>query len=270
MARPRRDKPLFEEIAQEFEHLPLKVGLIAAVVLAIVGWALPLIFPAQDLSLAGSLATVGRYLAWLLALMVALSSLYGTLRRWIEGRRFDSEVRIEDLSWSQFEGYLAEYFRRRGATVRSRGGVTADGGVDLVVDDPSGRRIVQAKHWKTRCVGVVPLRALWGVLGDEGAQGAILVTSGEFTPDATAFASGKRLELIDGDRLRQMIAEVKGAEPTVAASASAQETCPECRSGVLQRRLARRGPNAGSYFLGCSRYPQCRYTRNLPAPAPTT
>lgn len=263
MSRRRRERPLFEEIAEGFENLPLRVGLGAALALAVVGWALPLIFPAQGPSIAGSLAVVGRYLIWLLALMIALSSLVGAIRRWSEGRRFDSDAAITDLSWSEFEAYLAEYFRRRGCTVRSRGGASADGGVDLVVEDGSGRRIVQAKHWKTRSVGVVPLRALWGVLGDERAQGAVFVTSGRFTPDALAFAEGKRLELVDGGRLRQMVAEVKGAPTPVRPSVEAREACPECKSGVLQRRLARRGPNAGSYFLGCSRYPECRYTRSL-------
>jgi len=35
----------------------------------------------------------------------------------------------------------------------------------------------------------------------------------------------------------------------------------------LVERLARNGPNAGSMFLGCSSYPKCRFTKDLPKQA---
>ena len=38
--------------------------------------------------------------------------------------------------------------------------------------------------------------------------------------------------------------------------------CPKCGS-TLVLRTARRGPNAGNKFLGCTSYPKCRYTRNV-------
>jgi len=37
-------------------------------------------------------------------------------------------------------------------------------------------------------------------------------------------------------------------------------TCPKC-GGKLVPRTARKGPNAGKQFYGCSRFPSCRYTR---------
>ncbi len=38
--------------------------------------------------------------------------------------------------------------------------------------------------------------------------------------------------------------------------------CPKC-GGELKRRKAKRGHTAGSYFLGCSNFPRCRYTKNI-------
>ena len=38
--------------------------------------------------------------------------------------------------------------------------------------------------------------------------------------------------------------------------------CPKC-SGHLVVRTARRGVGAGKSFYGCSRYPECKYTRNI-------
>jgi restriction system protein len=261
--RRTREKPLFEQIAEEFTDLPLKVGVITSLVLAATGWAAPMLFPVVGLELTGYLAIVGRYVVWTLAALIFISASAGAIRRRLDGQRFESDVSLEDLSWAQFEGYLAAYFRKRGSTVTYRGGSSADGGVDLVLDDASGRRIVQVKHWKMQRVGVVELRALWGVREDEKARGAVFVTSGDFTPDARAFAVGKQLELIDGPQLRRLIAEAKGHEAKgLPALAATSAPCPQCGRGTLQRRLARRGANAGGYFLGCSRFPECRYTRN--------
>ena len=38
--------------------------------------------------------------------------------------------------------------------------------------------------------------------------------------------------------------------------------CPLCGAPLVVR-TAKKGPNAGSRFLGCSRYPDCRYARNI-------
>ena len=38
--------------------------------------------------------------------------------------------------------------------------------------------------------------------------------------------------------------------------------CPRCGAALVER-TARKGPNAGSKFLGCSRYPECKYTKGI-------
>jgi restriction system protein len=260
MPRKATKKTPFDEVADAFAQLPAKVGLVTALVLFVLGWSLPLLMSGPGY--AGAFAPSGRVLLWLFAVVVAIGAAAGAVRRRVDRRRFDSTMRIEDLTWRQFESYLAEYFRRRGSYVTQRGGGVADGGVDLVLDDASGRRIVQAKHWKARSVGVEPVRALWGVRDDERAQGAVVVTSGQFTPDAVRFAEGKRLELIDGDQLLRLVAEVRDTKTEPIPAASPTEACPQCSRGVLKRKLAQHGRNAGSYFLGCSRFPDCRYARN--------
>jgi restriction system protein len=101
-------------------------------------------------------------------------------------------------------------------------------------------------------------------LDDEKADGAVFVTSGSFTADALAFARGKRLELIEGPKLRGMMAEVKRTQPVESVAEPAQNTggplCPRCESPMVLR-IARRGANAGQQFWGCSTYPKCQGTR---------
>jgi hypothetical protein len=52
------------------------------------------------------------------------------------------------------------------------------------------------------------------------------------------------------------VREVSYNLPSVKPRREKQQTCPEC-GAALQERRGRFGP-----FIGCSRFPECRYTRN--------
>lgn len=259
---PRSRKSLLEEVAEPFAELPPLAGVITAVLLAVVGWAAPL--------LDGTSATAviwlqfGRWVVWLLAGLVFVYTIVGVLRRFVDRRTFDATSDPAGLTWSQFERLIGEFYRRKGASVTARGGPVADGGVDLNLTYPTGERlIVQCKHWKNRNVGVKPLRELWGVLDDEKADRAIFVTSGSFSAEAIAFARGKQLELIDGSRLRRMMADLKRTQPAPVSEPpqiASNPLCPRCQSPMVLR-TARRGANAGDRFWGCSTYPECQGTR---------
>lgn len=43
---------------------------------------------------------------------------------------------------------------------------------------------------------------------------------------------------------------------------SSDTICPKC-GGKLKQRQAKYGKSAGNYFLGCSNFPKCRYTKNI-------
>jgi restriction system protein len=263
MSRSRSRKSLLEQYAEPFADLPPLAGIIAAILLVVVGWTAPLFAGASVI--AGIWLQFGRWLVWLLAGLVLAYTLVGVGRRFINRRTFDATDDPAGLTWSQFERLIAEFYRRKGASVTSRGGPMADGGVDLNLTYPTGERlIVQCKHWRNRHVGVKPVRELWGVLDDEKADGAIFVTSGLFSADALAFARGKQLELIDGPKLRGMMAELKRSQPAAAVAESLQSAsnplCPRCASPMVLR-TARRGANAGEQFWGCSTYPKCQGTR---------
>ena len=100
-------------------------------------------------------------------------------------------------------------------------------------------------------------------MSDENADGAIFVTSGSFSADALAFAQGKRLELIDGSKLRAMMAEAKRTHATPQVAGPRQDVtirCPRCESPMVLR-TAKRGTHSGEQFWGCSTYPMCGGTR---------
>lgn len=262
---PRRS-PL-EAYAEQFADRPPLVGVIAAAVLAAAGWALPMF---SSSTITAAWLQIGRALLWLTAFLVLVAVAAGIFTRMRDRMKFDATDDPATLTWREFERLIAEYYRRHGATVARRGGSGADGGVDLdIVASDGARLLVQCKQWKTRQVGVRPIRELWGVVADERADGAVFMTSGSYTADALAFAAGKRYELVDGPHLKAMIAAVKHAAanpvPVAVGPVSAPprqpdtRQCPRCGAPMVMR-TARRGAQAGGQFWGCSRYPDCRQT----------
>src|SRR5256886_7522726 len=124
---------------------------------------------------------------------------------------------LRQRGWPDFELLVGEVYRQQGYSVSERGGRQADGGVDLELVRGSERVIVQCKHWLNRQVPVQRVRELLGVVTAEGADQGILVATGGFTRDALQFASGRPLELIDGEALARL------ARPT-AEPANVQNT----------------------------------------------
>ncbi|ABA56523.1 MULTISPECIES: restriction endonuclease [Nitrosococcus] len=177
---------------------------------------------------------------------------------------------IRAMSWQSFEKLVGECYRRQGYRVEEKGGEGADGGVDLVLRRQGEVILVQCKQWKTRQVGVAKVRELYGVVAGENATRGILVTCGQFTPDARAFAKGKALELVEGTTLLERISEVQkhsktdpGIVPKRAQSTQVDPNCPLCGKSMVLRK-ARKGRNAGKKFWGCIAFPQCRGVRNCP------
>lgn len=178
---------------------------------------------------------------------------------------------VRGLSWRGFEQQLAEVYRQKGYQVEETGGGGADGGIDLKLFKDGLTTIVQCKHWRTWKVNVKPIRELFGVMTAEGADSAMFITSGRYTSDARIFAEGKPIELIDRDGFLDLIRHFQkelqvhyGMEPNdqrTPVATHASPNCPLCQ-GPMVLRTARRGKNAGSQFWGCSRYPDCRGTKD--------
>lgn len=135
-------------------------------------------------------------------------------------------------------------------------------------------------------MGVQVVRELYGVMAAQGAAGGFVVTSGSFTAEAIAFASGRNVTLVDGPKLFGLIQEAKAARgkqgraempiraraqvpawpvisPALAPSATQALACPICSSemGEAGRQA---GENAGNAFWVCTGYSAgCRRTRPI-------
>ena len=298
MARRRRTNPL-EDLVAVFAVLPWWVCLGLAVLSYFVLHGLvaqpgpPSLTPDQvPRAMFGAvfkaLAMVGQFLMPLAFLIAAGVSIVGRRQRdtLVTGvARSRAADALHEMSWREFEHLVGEGFRLQGYQLLETGGNGPDGGVDLVLRRRGEKYLVQCKQWKAFKVGVEIVRELYGVMAARGVAGGFVVTSGNFTAEARAFAAGRNVQLVDGTKLFAMLQQARAAQEmargkaraevpqkpstskdgapagtTTGTAAKSAPSCPVCTAEMVSR-TARKGANAGRAFWGCSSYPACKGTR---------
>jgi len=149
---------------------------------------------------------------------------------------------LSRIGWEEFERVLAAHYRDVGWWVEHVGtgatGARFDGGVDLRLRRDAQVVLVQCKHWNAKQVPHNAVHELLGILVTEGATGAILITSGEFTAAAVATAGrSDKIRLIDGSGLRDMLGDDAFLPPPTEAAAPPAGASRHPRSGGGLRLL---------------------------------
>ena len=119
---------------------------------------------------------------------------------WWNGKFNYADTRINSSNWKeqawwwtldgwQFEQEVARVFRSNGykATVTKGSG---DGGVDIILKKENYKAIVQCKHHHNP-LSPEPVRALWGIKDDWGADEVIMVASSGLTSASAEFVRNK-------------------------------------------------------------------------------
>ena len=268
----RRKQSALEDLIEIISYLPWWVGALLAPISYFLLHAytlkeIPRADSMKDLnsvvlpSMLHGFALVGQYLIPLVCIFGAGISAYNQfVRRTLHDKVSQSPGKdvLNGMSWREFEMLIGEAYRRQGFQVQELGGSGPDGGADLVLTKRGEKILVQCKQWKAYNVGVQPVRELLGVMVGMGATGGIVVTSGEFTRDAVNFARNNNIQLVDGSTLHEL---TKGQRrnDVLPDNAPTSPICQKCGSPMVVR-TAKQGAMAGRQFLGCTRYPACRYT----------
>jgi restriction system protein len=223
----------------------------------------------------GQLLSGGAYslLAWVvlaLCWICAATSFFKSRHRKALLDRQTGLDSIAAMSWRQFELLVGEAFRRRGYQIEETGLGGADGGIDLVLRKNGRTELVQCKQWRTSQVKVPTVREMWGLVAHHRTDGVKIVCIGEFTRDASEFAEDKNIELINGERLLELVRDVQTPpadefairaprmEPVPSAPTdNSQVTCPSCDADMVLRK----NRSTGAGFWGCAKYPRCKGTR---------
>lgn len=272
----RRNPGLVESLVDTLIKLPPWVSVALGVVsyVALESYQRTAIAPKAPVLLSVSTSL---YPPIALSFFVAMAVI-SAFHRFRRGRLVDEQTGLETLKttpWKHFEYLVAEAFRRQGYAVDYSMDSGPDGGVDVVLQKGGRKTLVQCKRRNQYSVGVSVVREMFGILHDQKADEVMVVTTGEFTADASAFAKGKPIRLINGPELWQMVREVQsGAKeqdltnaispPEVrhaVAMTTSSPACPLCATPMV-RRTAKRGANAGNQFWGCETYPSCKGVRN--------
>ena len=138
---------------------------------------------------------------------IAESNSIGNIRNMFEYRETD------------FEEYCAELFRLEGYEAKTTP-PTADGGYDIDMTDPDGRRcFVECKCYSRNTIGRPMLQKLYGANHREEADRLIFITTTSFSKEARDYAGEVDMELIIGKKLLSMAERhkqairLKAAEP---------------------------------------------------------
>jgi restriction system protein len=112
------------------------------------------------------------------------------------------------LSWRDFSTALEKAFRRDGYAVTR----PDKPGADLELSKEGLSTLVSARRWKAANCGLEPLRELHAAGEARGAGERIYVTVGAISDSARRFAGEKRIRLLHGAELAQLLRGFVGAD----------------------------------------------------------
>jgi len=253
-----RRSSIFDDISK----MPWQVGFILAVLCYPAAILLKSYFTSNPVLVGlGTAVSIIWPMFSALFLLAALISFVSDRNKTSIFKSHRSIEKIRSLSWQQFEQFVGSYFKDQGYSVMETA-AGPDGGVDLVLRKDGEKTYVQCKHWKANKVGVEKVRELLGSMAAGGADHSVLVTTGEFTSSAKQFGGKNGVRLIDGKELEYLLRVIPVEETSSPVITANQPECPVCKSAMV-KRTAKKGPNSGSKFWGCSRFPGCRGTRKV-------
>lgn len=216
MGRKRNDgllDDIFKASNSLFRIVPIWVGpCVAFAGFALFRLGVPLFTP-KDGPFVPLATMFCSLMGWGIGVVILLAWVSAEAYKLINRNRLDAQTgreSIRHLSWREFEELVGECYRRKGYLAEVVGNSTGDGGVDIELRGHGKLLLVQCKHWKAFRVGVQPVRELLGVVTSRRADGAVLATSGSFTPDALDFARNSGVELLDGPALDRFLRDVRG------------------------------------------------------------
>jgi restriction system protein len=115
---------------------------------------------------------------------------------------------VRELSWEGYWSLVADIFRRSGHAVFAGEGPDRDV-IDMEVSrDGLGRLIVNCQLRGMRQISTAPLEEMVQVAERNGADRVLVITDGDFSPEAHSYAAGRPLILVDGEALLELVLEL--------------------------------------------------------------
>jgi len=118
--------------------------------------------------------------------------------------------KLKRLAWDDFERLTMELFLKQGWKVKGNEKKGADGGVDIWIEKNTFTKknisaIVQCKRYDEALVTIKVIREMFGLMHEYEVDEVYIVTTSRFTKECYHFIEGKKIILIDGERLVKII-----------------------------------------------------------------
>ena len=144
--------------------------------------------------------------------------------------------KLLELSPRAFEDLVSELFRKKGYTVKQTP-YTNDRGRDAIARKGGKTYLVECKRYaRARIIGRRDLQIFHSAMTEEAAAGGFFVTTGKFGKTTKEFARDKKIELIDENRLIEMMRRYMPYDSREADTFRVM--CEECGI-IVERRLSR-------------------------------
>lgn len=167
---------------------------------------------------------------------------------------------IDKMSGLDFELYLKVLFKELGYKAITTNS-SHDYGADLILKKDHHKIVVQAKRYGyKKNVSISAIQEVYASQRYHNADECWVITNSFFTKSAIKLAKPCNVHLKDRYQLAKWILEInsKTTPKNVKAQNIERKTCPQC-NGILRVRISK----TGNKFIGCSNYPQCKYTESI-------
>ena len=133
--------------------------------------------------------------------------------------------------------------------------------MDLIVESPEEKFVVQCKHWRKWTVGVRHIREFLGTLTDSGIQKGIFITLTGYSGDAKQLADKHGIQILNESDVVRMLddAGLMYAKEISDLFSDERKYCPKCEEEMILRTSRK----DGNKFWGCSNFPRCRFILNF-------
>ncbi|MGM0583007.1 MAG: restriction endonuclease [Bacteroidota bacterium] len=133
--------------------------------------------------------------------------------------------KLKQMKPDKFEDFIAVLFRRLGYQTH-RVGDSDDSGVDVTAKKDDTIHYIQGKKHKDSKVTLSDIRSFYNRVADNPTSGrSIFITTNIFTTEATDFAKGKSIEIIDSAKLTELIKQAANNEEVPEIE---NKQCPRC------------------------------------------
>jgi restriction system protein len=108
---------------------------------------------------------------------------------------------IRSMSWPDFSSTIENAFCRNGYLVAKLDGP----GADFAISKQGSMMLVSCKRWKASNNGIDAFHGLHNVMQARGAREAIYLAAGEISDNARRFAAEKKIRVVQGAELAQLV-----------------------------------------------------------------